>query len=54
MYNEDYEFYEDWCNRDEDEYNISLEDYDEMRRVEEYGDPDCDIDDDDDSFDPYY
>lgn len=33
---------------------ISACDYDEMRRKEEYGDPDCDIDDDDDSYDPYW
>lgn len=50
---EDYEFYDDWCNRDNEEYNIGLDEYDDMRCVEEYGDPDCSIDDDDDSFDPY-
>lgn len=53
MCNEDYEFYDDWCNRDDEEYNIELDEYDEMRCVEEYGDSDCSIDDDDDSFDPY-
>lgn len=49
---EDYEFYEEWLNRDNDEYNISLDDYDEMRCIEEYGDS-FHFDDDDDSNDPY-
>ena len=49
---EDYEFYDDWCNRDGDEYDISLDDYNDMRCVEEYGD-DSYYDDDDDSDDPY-
>lgn len=48
----DYEFYNDWSNRDGDEYDISLEDYNEMRCIEEYGD-DFSFDDDDDSNDPY-
>lgn len=48
---DDYEFYEDWCNRDDDEYNIGLEDYNEMRCIEEYGDDS--YYDDDDSNDPY-
>jgi len=51
-HDEDYEFYDDWLNRDEDEYSISLEDYNEMRCIEEYGSDFC-YDDDDDSYDPY-
>ena len=48
---DEYDFYEDWLNRDPEEYNISLQDYDDMRCAEEYGSPDpYPIDDDDDSF----
>lgn len=50
---EDYEFYDDWANRDEEERGISLDEYNEMRCIEEYGD-DSDFDDDDDSNDPYW
>jgi len=48
----DYEFFDDWNNRSDDEYDISLDDYNEMRCCEEYGD-DSYFDDDDDSNDPY-
>ena len=50
---EDYEFYEEWLDRDEQD--ISLEDYNEMRCIEEYGDDNSDYyDEDDDSDDWYY
>lgn len=52
---EDYEFYEEWLDRDDDEQDISLEDYNEMRCIEEYGDDNSDYyDEDDDSDDRYY
>ena len=51
----DYEFYEEWLDRDDDEQDISLEDYNEMRCIEEYGDDNLDYyDEDDDSDDRYY
>lgn len=34
---EDYEFYEEWCDRDDECHSMSLEDYDEARCIEEYG-----------------
>lgn len=49
---EDYEFYDDWVNRDEEERGIGLDDFDEMRSIEEYGENSY-FDDDDDSDDPY-
>ena len=50
---EDYEFYEEWLDRDEQD--ISLEDYNEMRCIEEYGDDNSDYyDEDDDSDNRYY
>lgn len=51
--NEDYEFYDDWANRDDDESSISLEDYNDMRCAEEYG-SDYSFDNDDESNDPQY
>lgn len=54
MESKEYEFYDDWCNRDNEEYDIGLDEYNEMRCVEEYGDPDSFVDDNDDSDDPYY
>lgn len=48
----DYEFYEEWENRSEEEHDISLEDYNNARTVEEYGGESY-YDDDDDSDDPY-
>lgn len=49
---DEYEFYEEWCNRSDDEYNIGLEDYNDMRCAEEYGDDNY-YDYDDDSNDSY-
>ena len=49
----EYEFYEDWLNRDGDENSIGLEEYNEMRCIEEYGDENY-FAEDDDSNDPYY
>lgn len=37
MENEDYEFYDEWLNRDMELENMSLEEYDELRCIEEYG-----------------
>ena len=52
---EDYEFYEEWLDRDDDEQDISLEDYNEMRCIEKYGDDNSDYyDEDNDSDDRYY
>ena len=52
---EDYEFYEEWLDRDDDEQDISLEDCNEMRCIEEYGDDNSDYyDEDDDSDNRYY
>lgn len=52
---DEYEFYEDWLNRDGDEFGISLSDYNDMRCAEEYGysNP-YSSDHDDDSDDPEY
>lgn len=50
---DEYEFYEDWLNRDGDENGIGLEEYNEMRCIEEYGDENYFVEDDD-SNDPYY
>ena len=41
-----------WLNRSDEEQDISLERYDEMRCIEEHG-SDYSFDDDDDSNDPY-
>ena len=43
---EDYEFYDDWCTRDDDERDIGLEEYNEMRCIESYGFRDYDGNDD--------
>lgn len=46
---DDYEFGEEWLDRDEELWNMPLEDYDEIRRIEEYGlcDDEMDCGDDD-------
>lgn len=49
----DYEFYDEWRNRDAEDRNLSLDEYEELRCIEEYGD-DSYYDDDDDSNDRYY
>lgn len=51
---DEYNYFDEWCNRDDDERNISLDEYEEMRSIEDYGDDSCDSDDDDDSDDKYY
>lgn len=55
MYNprDEYEYYDEWLNRDDEDRNISLDEYEEMRSCEDYGD-DRYFDDDDDSNDRYY
>lgn len=45
---DDYEFAEEWENRDEELRDISLEDYNESRCVEEYGSTKEDMDSGDD------
>lgn len=47
---DDYEFYDEWENRSDEDRNLSLDEYEEQRCIEEYGD-DFDYDDDDDSYD---
>ena len=49
---DDYQYYDDWKNRSDEERNITLDEYEEMRSIEDYG-SDRDHDDDDDSFDCY-
>lgn len=34
---DEFEFYDEWENRDAELDNMSLEDFDEARRIEEYG-----------------
>lgn len=48
-----YNYFDEWQNRDDEDRNISLDDYEEMRSIEDYGD-DSYFDDDDDSNDRYY
>ena len=50
---DEYEFYDEWLNRSEEEHDIGLEDYNDMRCIEEYGEEKY-FDEDDDSDDPYY
>ena len=50
---DEYEYYDEWENRDDEYRNMSLDEYEEMRSIEDYGD-DSYFDDDDDSNDPYY
>ena len=50
---DEYEYYDEWLNRDDEDRNISLDEYEEMRSSEDYGD-DRYFDDDDDSNDRYY
>ena len=50
---DEYEFYDEWLNRSEEEHSIDLEDYNDMRCIEEYGEEKY-YDEDDDSDDPYY
>ena len=33
---DEYEFYDEWLNRSEEEHDIGLEDYNDMRCIEEY------------------
>ena len=49
-YDDDYEFADEYEDRDDDEYDISLDDYEGMREEEEYGSDYC-ADPDDDSDD---
>lgn len=51
---EEYEYLEEWLHRSDDDWGIDLATYDEMRCVEDNGDITAEIDDDDDSYDPYY
>ena len=50
---EEYEFYDEWKNRPDEEAHISLDDYNDMRCAETYGDP-SPFADDDDSNDKYW
>ena len=50
---DEYEYYDEWLNRDPEEDHISLDEFEEMRSIEDYGEGSC-FDDDDDSNDPYY
>ena len=50
---DDYSYFDEWQNRDDEDRNISLDDYEEMRAIEDYGDERY-FDDDDDSDDRYY
>lgn len=50
---DEYEFYDEWLNRDDDESSIGLEEYNDMRCIEEYGEDNY-FDEDDDSNDKYY
>lgn len=49
---DDYNYIDEWNNRDDELENMSLDDYEEMRSIEDYGD-DSYFDDDDDSNDRY-
>ena len=49
---DEYNCYDEWLDRDDEEQDISLDEYEEMRSIEDYGD-DSYFDDDDDSNDPY-
>lgn len=46
----DYEYYDEWLARDDEDYSISLDEWEDMCHMQDYGD-DYNIDDDDDSFD---
>jgi hypothetical protein len=50
---DEYDYYDEWLGRDDEERNISLDEYDEMRSCEDYGD-DRFFDDDDNSNDRHY
>lgn len=41
---DEYEYYDEWKNRDDELHDMSLEDYDEIRRVEDYGMTDEEMD----------
>lgn len=49
---DEYNYYDEWLDRDDEEQDISLDEYEEMRSIEDYGD-DSYFDDDDDSNYPY-
>lgn len=49
---DEYEYYDEWLNRDPDLWELTLDEYEEMRCIEDYGDT-AYYSDDDDSFDPY-
>ncbi|MBQ2823216.1 MAG: hypothetical protein IJF18_01395 [Oscillospiraceae bacterium] len=51
---DEYEYYDEWLQRDPELYDMSLDEYEEMRCMEDYGDDTYDSDYDDDSYDPYY
>jgi len=48
---DEYNYYDEWLERDDEEQDISLDEYEEMRSIEDYGDDS--YFDDDDSNDPY-
>ena len=50
---DEYDYYDDWLNRSDEDRGISLDEYEEMRSCEDYG-HDRYFDDDDDSNDRYY
>ena len=50
---DEYDYYDEWLSRNDEERNISLDEYEEMCSSEDYGD-DRYFDDDDDSNDRYY
>lgn len=49
---DEYNYYDEWLNRSNEEQNIRLDEYEEKRSIEDYGD-DSYFDDDDDSNDSY-
>lgn len=49
----EYNYYDEWKNRGDEERSISLDEYEELRSIEDYGDNRY-FDDDDDSNDRYY
>lgn len=50
MNDEDYEFYDEWLNRDMELEGMSLEEYNESRCIEEYGSTDEDLDSGDEDW----
>lgn len=50
MNDEDYEFYDEWLNRDMELEDMSLEEYNESRCIEEYGLTDEDLDSGDEDW----